>query len=77
MSPGTTDPGGLEGRVAELETRAAFQERALQELNDAVVRQGRELERLQREVEALRDRLRALAPSPVAPPDEETPPPHY
>jgi SlyX protein len=64
-------------RLAELETRIAFQDRTIQELNDVVVRQQRELERLAREFAALTVQVRALAPYPVASRDEETPPPHY
>jgi SlyX protein len=67
----------MQERLAELEVRVAFQDRTIQELNDAVTRQQRALERLARELEALKDRLRALTPSPVASRDEETPPPHY
>lgn len=78
MSPTNADtPSGLAARVVELETRVAFQDQAMQELNEAVTRQQREIDRLARELDALRERLRALAPSPVVPPDEETPPPHY
>ncbi len=78
MSPTNADvPADLAARVIELETRVAFQDQTVQELNEAVTRQQREIDRLVRELEMLKDRLRATAPSPVVPPDEETPPPHY
>lgn len=70
-------PRDLAARLVELETRVAFQDQTMQELNEAVIRQQHEIDRLTRELEALRERLRGLAPSPVVPPDEETPPPHY
>ena len=67
----------METRIVELETRVAFQEHTLQELNTVVVRQQQELLALRRELEALRAQVRALAPAPVADRGEETPPPHY
>jgi SlyX protein len=67
----------METRIVELETRLAFQEDTLQELNSVVARQQQEILALAREVEALRAQLRALAPSLVAGRGEETPPPHY
>ena len=64
-------------RVVELETRLAFQEHTLQSLNDVVTRQQQQIETLVREIQALKDRLRAAAPSPVGPLEDEKPPPHY
>lgn len=63
--------------LVELETRLAFQEHTLQTLNDVVTRQQQEIETLVREVNGLKDRLRAAAPSPVGPLEDEKPPPHY
>mgnify|MGYP000132526915 CR=1 FL=1 len=67
----------LEAQIIELETRLAFQEHAIQALNDVVTRQQQQIETLVREVQALKDRLRAAAPSPVGPLEDEKPPPHY
>jgi len=67
----------METRIVELETRVAFQEHALQELNAVVARQQQEILQLRRELEALRAQIRALAPAPVADRGEEPPPPHY
>lgn len=64
-------------RLVELETRLAFQEHTLQALNDVVTRQQQQIEALVREVQILKDRLRAAAPSPVGPIEDEKPPPHY
>lgn len=72
-----TDPNDSAQRLTELETRVAFQDQTIQELNEVVTRQQREIDHLTRELEALRERLRGFTPSPVVPPDEETPPPHY
>lgn len=67
----------FETHIVELETRLAFQEHTLQSLNDVVTRQQQQIEALVREVNALKDRLRAAAPSPVGPLEDEKPPPHY
>jgi SlyX protein len=67
----------MQDRVAELEVRVAFQDKTIQELNEVVTRQQREIDRLVRELETLKVQVRALAPSPVVSRDEEMPPPHY
>lgn len=67
----------LRPHIVELETRLAFQEHTLQALNDVVTRQQQQIEDLIREIQALKDRLRAAAPSPVGPLEDERPPPHY
>lgn len=63
--------------LVELETRLAFQEHTLQALNDVIVRQQQQIEALVSEIEVLKDRLRAAAPSLVGPIEDEKPPPHY
>jgi SlyX protein len=67
----------MDERLVDLEARLAFQERALQELNDVVVRQQQDIGRLTKELEALRTQVRSVMPALVAPQSEETPPPHY
>ena len=64
-------------RLTELEVRVAFQDQTIQDLNEVVTRQQRELDRLAKELEAVKSRLSGLAPSMVIPPEEEKPPPHY
>ena len=51
----------LEDRLTRLEETVYFQEQALRELNDALVRQQAQLDETERLLEAARDRLRALA----------------
>jgi len=62
-------------RLAELETRVAFQERALQELSDALAQARMETarsdERLQRALADLKHSVQ------YADPGSEPPPPHY
>jgi len=67
----------MENRLIELETRLAFQDHALQELNTVIVRQQQEITALTREIENLKAQFKTLAPELVASRDNETPPPHY
>lgn len=64
-------------RLTELEVRVAFQDQTLHDLNEVVTDQQRQIDRLRLELEALKSRLAALAPSAVIPQEEENPPPHY
>ena len=64
-------------RLTELEVRVAFQDQTIQDLNEGVTRQQREIDRLVRELEAVKSRLAGLAPSMVIPQEDEKPPPHY
>ncbi len=67
----------MEERLTDLESRYMHQERTIQELLETVYRQQQELDRLQREVEELREQLQIALPSLVKRPEEEEPPPHY
>jgi SlyX protein len=67
----------MEQRVVDLESRVAFQDDALEQLNRVVHEQQLQIDRLAKELDTVKQQLRALAPTLVAAPDEETPPPHY
>jgi len=68
---------GLEARVVELETRLAFQEQALAELNDALAEARMELSRNDVLLRRALEELRADRPGPTGNPADEPPPPHY
>jgi SlyX protein len=72
----------LEQRIAELETRLAFQEHALAELSDALAAARSEEARsallLHRALDELRQLRLAMSSAPVTgDPASEPPPPHY
>jgi SlyX protein len=67
----------MENRLIELETRLAFQDHTLQELNAVVVRQQRDISALSHELETLKAQFKTLAPDLVASRADEPPPPHY
>ncbi|EOD55881.1 SlyX family protein [Aeromonas molluscorum] len=64
-------------RIELLETRLAYAEYTIEQLNDEVTTQGRELDRLKHQIQLLIDKLQGVEPSQIASMAEETPPPHY
>lgn len=73
----STDLHALEQRITDLEIKASFAEDTVETLNQVVVRQQAQIDRLIRELVELRDRA-AAAGEPGAPrsPRDELPP-HY
>ena len=65
----------LDERVVELETRIAFQEDTLGKLDEALVHQQKEIERLTRQLAVLLEQVEQLMPR--TEPKDEPPPPHY
>jgi uncharacterized coiled-coil protein SlyX len=63
-----------EERLIDIETALTCQQRTIDELNEVVIAQGKEIERLHQEHQLL---LRFLKGNTVKPLSEETPPPHY
>lgn len=63
--------------IEELQMKVAFQEYTIEQLNEALSSQQHQLDKLQRQLSHLVDKIKQLAPSNVAKLSEETPPPHY
>jgi len=67
----------LNERIIELETKSSYQEHLIQELNEVVISQQKQIDALQASVQSMSDYLKNNQGSQLARPDEEVPPPHY
>lgn len=73
----TTNFQQLLDYLAELETKVAFQEQTIEELNQALISQQFALDKLQNQLRQVAEKLKGMQPSNIASQAEETPPPHY
>ena len=61
-------------RLTEIERHLADLEAQLDDLNSVVIRQNKQIDRLEKDYRLLRDSMDASLVKPLS---EETPPPHY
>lgn len=67
----------MEDRIIEIETRQAYHEQTIGELNDALTSQQAQIMQLESLCESLVDRVRSLTEAVPGASEDEAPPPHY
>lgn len=72
-----SDSPELADRIVMLETRIAFQDQAIEELNAALAEHFKQIETLKRDLHNLGSQLRDVESHPALTPGLEPPPPHY
>ena len=64
-------------RIEALEIRIAHQDRAIEDLNQTITAQWKDIDRLKREIERLSDRVASAELAIGSDPADEPPPPHW
>ncbi len=64
----------IEERLVDIELAITEQQRVLDDLNEVIIAQGRQIDLLKKENKLLKQMIEREAVKPL---DEETPPPHY
>ena len=67
----------LQQKIEDLETKLAFQELSVEELNQEVIKLNQLVARQQQQLFSMVSKLQAMEPSNMASAMDETPPPHY
>ncbi|ABE56189.1 SlyX [Shewanella denitrificans OS217] len=67
----------LQQKIEDLETKLAFQELSVEELNQEVIKLNQLVAKQQQQISLMVNKLMDIEPSNMASESEETPPPHY
>jgi len=67
----------MDERLIEIETKVAYQEHTISELNDVIYRQQQQIDQLERICKALTDRMQDMAESVGSDKGGHERPPHY
>lgn len=67
----------MDERLIEIETKVAYQEHTIAELNDVIYRQQQQIDQLERLCKALTDRVQDMAETATTEKAGHEKPPHY
>ncbi len=67
----------MDERLIEIETKVAYQEHTISELNDVIYRQQQQIDQLERICKALTDRMQDMAETSTSDKGGYEKPPHY
>jgi SlyX protein len=67
----------LDARIEALEVRGAYQDQMIEDLNQTVIAQWKQIDSLKRQLNELLDRVQEVADNAGGPSAPEPPPPHY
>lgn len=67
----------MQDEIIELQTRIAFQDSVLEQLNQVVTQQQTQIERLQRQLDKLGGQVETMQQDHLVRQADEPPPPHY
>ena len=67
----------MENKIIELQSKLAFQDETINDLNDVITDQQQQLDQLREEIRLLGLRIASVAESSSASDEKEPPPPHY
>jgi SlyX protein len=67
----------LEARIEALEVRVAYQDQMIEDLNQTVIAQWKQIDSLKRQLNELLDRVQEVADNAGGTSAPEPPPPHY
>ena len=72
-----TDPETVDSRIEALEVRVAYQDKVIEDLNQAVIDQWKKIDALRRQLAEVLDRVEVVEDGAAGPRAPEPPPPHY
>ncbi len=67
----------MENKIIELESKLAFQDQTINELNEVITDQQHQLDQLREEIRLLNIRIASVAEASNVSNEKEPPPPHY
>jgi SlyX protein len=70
------DPEAVNARIEALEVRVAYQDQMIEDLNQTVIAQWKQIDSLKRQLNEVLDRVQEVEDS-AGPRSPEPPPPHY